>query len=117
MSQVAPVTFNPFEPNFRIDPYSTYRRLRSEDPVHQSPLGATVLSRYADCLAVLRDRRWSSDFGNAEQPGLEPDLDILGDSRPFLFLDPPDHTRLRGLVNRAFTPRVVKGLRSRIPRS
>ena len=114
MSKVAPVTFNPFDPNFRIDPYSTYRRLRSEDPVHQSPLGASVLSRYADCLAVLKDRRWSSDFRNSEQPGLEPDLDILGDSRPFLFLDPPDHTRLRGLVSRAFTPRVVEGLRSRI---
>lgn len=114
MSRVEPVTFNPFDPNFRIDPYFTYRRLRSEDPVHQSPLGALVLSRYADCVAVLKDRRWSSDFRNAEQPGFEPDLDILGDSRPFLFLDPPDHTRLRGLVSRAFTPRVVEELRSRI---
>ncbi len=114
MSDVAPATFNPFDPGFRIDPYSTYRRLRSEDPIHRSPLGALVLSRYADCVAVLKDRRWSSDFRNAEQPGFEPDLDILGDSRPFLFLDPPDHTRLRGLVSRAFTPRVVEGLRSRI---
>ncbi len=114
MSDVAPATFNPFDPGFRIDPYSTYRRLRSEDPVHQSPLGGLVLSRYADCVAVLKDRRWSSDFRNAEQPGFEPDLEILGESRPFLFLDPPDHTRLRGLVSRAFTPRVVEGLRSRI---
>ena len=114
MSKAEPVTFNPFDPNFRIDPYSAYRRLRSEDPVHRSPLGALVLSRYADCVAVLKDRRWSSDVRNAVQPGFEPDLDVLGDARPFLFLDPPDHTRLRGLVSKAFTPRVVEALRSRI---
>ena len=114
MSKIEPVSFNPFDPDFRIDPYSAYRRLRTEDPVHRSPLGALVLSRYADCVAVLRDRRWSSDFQNAVQTGFEPDLDLLGDARPFLFLDPPDHTRLRGLVSKAFTPRVVEGLRPRI---
>jgi cytochrome P450 len=114
MSKVAPVTFNPFDPSFRIDPYAAYERLRSVDPIHRSPMGALVLSRYVDCVAVLKDRRWSSDFRNADRLGFDPDLDVLGDARPFLFLDPPDHTRLRRLVSSAFTPRVVEGLRPRV---
>ena len=115
MSEAEPVVFNPLDPNFRIDPYPVYRRLLEEDPVHQSPLGVRVLSRYADCVAVLKDRRWSSDFRNAEQLPFDSfDEDLLGEARPFLFLDPPDHTRLRGLVSKAFTPRVVEGLRPRI---
>ena len=114
MSKAEPVVFNPLDPNFRIDPYSVYRRLRQEGPIHEGPLGIRVLTRYDDCEAVLKDRRWSSDFRNAVQENFEPDWDILGDTRPFLFLDPPDHTRLRGLVSKAFTPRVVEGLRPRI---
>jgi cytochrome P450 len=116
-----PLAFNPFDPGFRIDPYPTYRRLREEDPIHETPFGAHVLSRYADCVAVLRDSRSSSDSKNsleyqqfvAEQ-GEDPNEGFLGGARPFLFLDPPDHTRLRGLVSKAFTPRVVEGLRPRI---
>ena len=61
-ADVAPLMFNPFDPGFRSDPYALYRRLRSEGPVHASPLGFTVLSRYADCAALLRDARVSSDF-------------------------------------------------------
>ena len=114
-TEAGPVVYNPFDPNFRIDPYAVYRRLLAEAPVYQSPLGGAVLSRYADCEAVLKDhRRWSSDIREAEYAGFEPDLNLLGEARPFLFLDPPDHTRLRGLVSKAFTPRVVEGLRSRI---
>ena len=116
-----PIFFNPFDPGFRIDPYSTYRRLREEDPVHQSLIGAYILSRFDDCLALLRDPRSSSDarnslfFEEAVRQGTIPEGDpILSGGRPFLFLDPPDHTRLRGLVSKAFTPRVVEGLRPRI---
>jgi cytochrome P450 len=114
MANAQPVAFNPFDPNFRRDPYPVYRRLQDESPVHETPFGGVILTRHADCVAVLRDRRWSSDIRNATQTGFEPNLDILGDSRPFLFLDPPDHTRLRGLVSRAFTPRVVEALRPRV---
>ena len=115
------VLFNPFDPAFRIDPYSTYRRLREEAPVYTSPFGASVFSRYADCVAVLRDPRSSSDGTNSnayqqarEQGFFDPDTEVLNGVRSFLFLDPPDHTRLRGLVSKAFTPRVVEGLRPRI---
>lgn len=114
MREVETLMFNPLDPSFRIDPYPVYRRLRTEDPIHQSPFGVRVMSRYADCVAILRDRRWSSDARNSSYGSFEPDLDLLGDARPFLFLDPPDHTRLRGLVSKAFTPRVVEGLRPRI---
>src|SRR5204862_2140466 len=56
-----PLAFNPFDPGFRTDPYSIYRRLLAEDPVHHTPFGFLALSRYEDCAAVLRDHRSSSD--------------------------------------------------------
>ena len=107
-------SFNPMDPEFLADPYPTYHRLRAEDPVHQSPLGFWVLTRYDDVSAVLRDPRFIKEplaalvaarFG-AEVP--------RGVGLSMLDRDPPDHTRLRGLVSKAFTPRVVDGLRSRI---
>jgi cytochrome P450 len=120
---VEPVSFNPFDPEFRRDPVPSYRRLREEDPTHHSPLGVWVLTRYDDCLAVLRHPHASSDARNSSsfQDFFEhlngEDAEALSDMRrlrPFLFMDPPDHTRLRGLVAKAFTPRVVEGLRPRV---
>jgi pimeloyl-[acyl-carrier protein] synthase len=117
-----PVEFNPFLPEFRADPYPLYRQLRSADPVHWSAfLGFWVLTRYADCVAVLRDAaRFSADPRN--WAGFADVVQALGGPGPLLhmqtkwmlLLDPPDHTRLRTLVNKAFTPRVVEGLRPRI---
>jgi len=107
--------FDPFLPEFNANPYPFYRRLREADPVHQSPLGFWVLTRYDDCVLVLRDPRFGragfeavleSVYGNSVEQGRLP--------TSMLFRDPPDHTRLRGLVSRAFTPRVVEGLRPRI---
>lgn len=113
---ISPVDFNPLLPEFRLDPYPTYQRLRTEDPVHHSPLAnAWVLSRYADVVGVLRDAR----FGRAdaeefwrERIGLGPAHTII--SKWMLFRDPPDHTRLRTLVNKAFTPRAIENMRPRI---
>src|SRR2546427_6736020 len=104
-------SFNPMDPEFLADPYPTYRRLRTEDPVHHSPLDFWVLTRYEDVVAVLRDPRFIKEplvafvaarFGAAVPPG-------VGGS--MLDPDPPDHTRLRSLVSQAFTPRVLDGLR------
>jgi cytochrome P450 len=121
MQDDAPILFNPLDPAFRVDPYPVYARLRAEAPIYQPPFGGFVLSRYADCEALLKDPRSSSDFRNSdafaqfvEQQGGDPNEAFLGGARPFLFLDPPDHTRLRGLVNKAFTPKTVEGLRARI---
>jgi cytochrome P450 len=106
--------FNPMDPEFLADPYPTYHRLRAEDPVHHSPLGFWVLTRYEDVSAVLRDPRFIKEplaalvaarFG-VEVP--------RGVGLSMLDRDPPDHTRLRSLVGTAFTPRVVEGLRPRI---
>jgi cytochrome P450 len=116
-TEVAP-TFDPFDPVFRTDPYPVYKRLREENPVHPGPIGGLVLTRHADCLRVLRHPAASSDERNGElfkalDAAGEIDHD-LADNRPFVFLDPPDHTRLRRLVTKAFTPRTVERQRPRV---
>jgi len=109
-------SFNPMDPEFLANPYPTYQRLRAEDPVHHSPLDFWVLTRYEDVAAVLRDPRFIKEplapfvaarFGVAVPSGV---------GLSMLDRDPPDHTRLRSLVSKAFTPRVVEGLRPRIQR-
>jgi cytochrome P450 len=116
--------FNPLDPDFKKDPYSRYNALRQAMPVLQTPLGSTLFSRYDDCVEILKDHhRFSSDFRKsrsfelmAEQlqnSGIDIDPTIT-EARPFLFLDPPEHTRLRGLVQKAFTPKVVESLKPRI---
>lgn len=112
-----PLAFNPFDPEFKANPYPTYARLRAEDPVHESPLGFLVLTKYADATALLRDPHGSSDNTKSEafhQLVDSGDIDPeMANRRPFLFMDPPDHTRLRGLVSKAFTPRSIEQLRTR----
>jgi hypothetical protein len=107
------VQFNPMAPEFVADPYPTYHRLRAEDPVHHSPLGFWVLTRYEDVVAALRDPRLAKEAIAAfvaARLGVAP----LGIGLSMLDRDPPDHTRLRGLVSKAFTPRVVERLRPHI---
>jgi cytochrome P450 len=105
--------FNPMDPAFVADPYPTYHRLRAEDPVHHSPLGFWVLTRYEDVMAALRDPRLAKEaiaaFVAARFGAPIPAMGLS-----MLDRDPPDHTRLRGLVSKAFTPRVVEGLRPRV---
>lgn len=112
-----------FEPAARADPYPVCRRILEECPVFEGPFGAIVLSRYADCWAVLRDPRASTDqrhsttYQNAVASGeLHPVAEAPFEQPSFLFLDPPDHTRLRRLVSKAFTPRVVEALRPTVQR-
>jgi len=120
------LAWDPFDPAWRHDPYAVYAELRRTNPVHRSPLGFWVFTRHADCLAILRDKRSSSDARNVDPAefsalrNLEATqsegamAEALAEMAPFLFRDPPDHTRLRGLVQKAFTPKVVDGLRPRI---
>src|SRR4029450_5669620 len=115
--------FNPMDPEFLADPYPTYHRLRDEDPVHHSPLDFWVLTRYEDVAAVLRDPRFiKGPLGSRGAAGVGVTVPAVrsggtvppGVGRSMLDRDPPDHTRLRSLVSKAFTPRVVEGLRPRI---
>ena len=121
MSSSDTLEFNPFLPEVHEDPYPLYHRLRAEDPVHRSPLGFWVLTRHADVIAVLRDPRMSRDPLRSERVALlraSAEVDELLASEEaapsMLFVDPPDHTRLRTLVNKAFTPAAVERLRPRV---
>ena len=114
-------TFNPLEPGFTADPYPQYERLRLHDPVHRSELGPWVLTRYDDVNRLLRDPATSVDrsllpAGSSDRNAIV--LEAFGErrnrgARAMLNIDPPDHTRLRRLVSKAFTPRMVEGLRPR----
>jgi cytochrome P450 len=110
-------------PEFREDPYQFFHLLREHEPVHQTPLGVYMLSRYADASAIVRDPALSNNERNSDlyqafveanpEHGPGPFDDEFGQA-VILFLDPPDHTRLRGLVSKAFTPKVIGTLRPRI---
>jgi cytochrome P450 len=115
----APLAFNPLDPAFIADPYPFYRRLREAAPVHKTPQGFWLITRYDDAHFALRDKHFGKDFagnierryGNLERIK-EPAIASL--AHTMLVLDPPDHTRLRGLVNKAFTARRVADMRPRI---
>src|SRR2546426_12371271 len=110
---MADLQFNPMDAEFIADPYPTYHRLQTEDPVHHSALGFWVLTRYEDVVTALRDPRLAKEaiasFVAARFGAPAPAMGLS-----MLDRDPPDHTRLRGLVSKAFTPRVVEGLRPHI---
>ena len=107
-------------PEGKADPYSRYALLRARAPVHRSAIGFWVLTRYDDCQQLLRDQRVGKDFsGAASALGLSEEhraeqAAFRDDRSNMLFADPPDHTRLRGLASRAFSPRTVEALRPRI---
>jgi cytochrome P450 len=107
-------------PEGKADPYSRYAALRAIAPVHHSAIGFWVLSRHDDGQQLLRDPRVGKDFsGAASALGLSEEhraeqAAFRDDHSNMLFADPPDHTRLRGLATRAFTPRTVDALRPRI---
>ena len=110
------VTYNPLSPRVYTDPYPTYERLRDKDPVHWSPLlDSWVFSRYKHVDSILRDhKRFSNDTSKRGNPSHIDESFDLQSQPSMLFRDPPDHTRLRALVSRAFTPAVVEGLAGHI---
>lgn len=115
----APLAFDPADPAFVRDPYTRYRELRESEHLHRTADGLWVLTRYADVLAAVRDPRLSSDPSHIEGPRAErrnQALPLFGGDGPKIMLlsDPPDHTRLRRLANKAFTPRAVEALRARV---
>lgn len=111
------VVYNPLSRQMYRNPYPKYTQLRRKDPVHWSLLmGAWVVSQYEDVDAILRDhKRFSNDPRNRTGSRI-PDLSTASSSSEpsMLFLDPPDHTRLRALVSKAFTPQAIAALKPRI---
>src|SRR6185503_10158394 len=110
--------FNPLSPEFIRNPYPHYERMRTTDPVHLTPLGVFVASRHAEASLVIRDKRFGKEHAERSirryGPKImdEPAFRSLG--LMMLQQDPPDHTRLRGLVVKAFTARRVEDMRPRI---
>ncbi len=126
----APLAFDGSDPEFRRNPYPRYEELR-ESPILHKNEGMWVLTRHADVQAVLRDHRMSSHprhappevvaermarGGEAAMNARGAALPLLNDRNIELMLvaDPPDHTRLRRLATKAFTPRAVEQLRPRV---
>lgn len=119
MSDVA-FGLNPFEPGYYDDPYRQYAQLREHDPVHRSDLGPWLITRWADVHTVLRRPGTSVDERNLPEGRRRRDRLVELDpkradraSHAILNIDPPDHTRLRKLVSKAFTPRAVERIRAR----
>ena len=113
--------FNPFLPSYQANPYPAYAALRAEDPVHFSAaIQAWVLTTHEDCERVLRDEETFSSSSDTASGQLATVLQEqrrefpLGEVPTVLNSDPPVHTRLRTLLNRAFTPRAIEGLRPHI---
>src|SRR5262245_3600507 len=106
-------------PELRKNPYPFYAKLRREDPVQYDPdRQSWVLTRYEDVMAVLHDRgtsraqaleRMFARLPPDAQPRAAPIRDFLAQMQ--IYADPPNHSRLRGLVSKAFTPKMVERLR------
>src|SRR2546429_3853167 len=110
--------FNPLAPEVIRNPYPYYERLRTTDPMHLTPLGMYVASRHAEVSLVLRDKRFGKEYVERTIRRYGPKIMEEPLFRSFgltmLQQDPPDHTRLRGLVVKAFTARRVEDMRLRI---
>ena len=116
--------FNPLSPEFQANPYAYYDGLRNAAPVYfWEPWGMWFLSTYADCVTVLKDARMGREFDRALTPEQlaalpkppEQQQPLIDMERNWMLLrDAPTHTRLRALVHKAFTPRMIERLRLHI---
>ena len=120
---VAPIRpVNILSRDFKADPFPFYAQLRAEAPLYRTKLrkrNAWLVTRYDDVAALLKDERFVKDRRGVmtpEQLGKQPWLPgfLRPLERNMLDLDDPDHQRLRALVHKAFTPRMIEGLRERV---
>ena len=117
MSATVSPAFDLRDPAFLADPYPVFDRLRAAAPVWKAPLGRWLFTRYDDCSLVLRDRRFSKDYSDPEAlkrrfgPTALEEPAVVALTHTMLMRDPPDHTRLRGLVTKAFNARRIESLR------
>ncbi|OBG30262.1 cytochrome P450 [Mycobacterium sp. 852002-51057_SCH5723018] len=108
MTSPPPVTFDPFSEEYFSNPYDTYRRMREEAPVYYNPqYDFYALTRHADVAAALKD---TDTYSSAK--GVTLDQILLGEDpgASIITMDPPEHRRMRSLVNKVFTPRAIRKL-------
>ena len=110
-------------PEAMADPYPLYKLLREHSPImHNEMLDGWVLTRYDDVVSVLKDQRFSADRNQARSQSeylkaamaAREEMGAIANTQTMLSADPPEHTRLRGLVSKAFTPKTVEGMRVHI---
>ena len=111
--------FNPFDPAFRANPYPYYQALRTHEPVHTTAFGMVVLTRYEDVSTTLKSADFSRDIEKYSTQASSEARQARRDrqesrTKSILNLDPPDHTRLRRIVSKSFTPSAMERLRPRI---
>ncbi len=117
-----PIAANIASPEFKANPYPFYARLRAEAPVYRMTLptkeSAWLVTRYDDVVAVLKDERFVKNAANALTPVQIANQrwfrKLFKSMHSMINQDPPDHTRLRALVGKAFTPRLIEQMRPRI---
>jgi cytochrome P450 len=109
-----PGTFDFANPAFRADPYPGYRFLREAAPVWRLPSGQWIVSTHDGCTALLRDNRFGHHDAERLSPEAAAEPAVAHLNHMMLLKDPPEHTRLRGLVSKAFTARRMETLRPRI---
>jgi cytochrome P450 len=101
--------YDPFDPTFHRDPYAVFRDVRAEyGNVVRTQVGVALLG-YDDISLALRDHRIGRGEGLGATEGMMPTDE--GPRRAFMFMDPPDHTRIRSMVSKSFTPRMVERIR------
>ena len=101
-------------PALRADPYPAYRFLREAAPMWRAPTGHWIVSTHAGCSALLRDPMMGRLTAARLPPEVQAEPAVASLMRMMLFMDPPSHTRIRGLVTRAFSARRIEALRGRI---
>ena len=122
--QVTAPTLDPFAPGFFENPYAQYAAIREAGAVHRTLFGPWMLTHWEHVHQLLRDPTTSVEDRNAPDSQFSdlfepPDLgrtqeQMARGDKAILNIDPPDHTRLRKLVSKAFTPRTVEQLRPRV---
>jgi len=107
------MNYNPLSPAVQDNPYPYYAELRDKAPVAWiEPMQAWAVSRYADVDFILRNPRlFSSALWN---PAASGDLVVVPEAPGLLSMDPPDHTRMRKLANKGFTPRLIRAMEPRV---
>ena len=117
MSGTAAPLFDVRDPAFLANPYPVFHKMRAFAPMFKAPNGRLFITKYDDTQVLLRDKRFGKDFDNPETlaqrfgPNAMQEPAVAGLSHMMLMRDPPDHTRLRGLVNKAFTARRIEAMR------